>query len=97
LTQRRTLDLPGFLVLAPALVLFLYGQITSVNTRAALLRDCDRDNHRLRTRHAAQGPEALLDVRFRSGVFPVSAPAQSLQNEIVYATQMLLPLCLIKV
>ena len=44
-----------------------------------------------------KGPEALLDLRlFRSGVFPVSARTQFLQNGIVYATQMLLPLYLIK-
>ena len=44
-----------------------------------------------------KGPEALLDLRlFRGGVFPVSARTQFLQNGIVYATQMLLPLYLIK-
>jgi hypothetical protein len=44
-----------------------------------------------------KGPEALLDPRlFSSGAFPVSARAQFLQNGIVYSTQMLLPLYLIK-
>ena len=96
--QRRTFDLPGFLILAPALILFLYGAdnirdhsgqlciaiaivMIIVFARAALRK----------------GPEALLDLRlFRSGVFPVSARTQFLQNGIVYATQMLLPLYLIK-
>src|SRR5260370_41001302 len=44
-----------------------------------------------------KGRQALLDLEpFRKGVFPISAQIQFLQNGIIYATQMLLPLYLIR-
>lgn len=95
---RRAFDLEGFLVLSPALVLFLYGSdhigdhegqacfalgllMAGVFARVALRK----------------GVHALLDLQlFRKGVFPISAQTQFLQNGIVYAAQMLLPLYLIR-
>lgn len=98
LTQRRTFDLPGFLVLAPAMVLFLYGadnireHTGQLSFALAIVMIVVFARGALR-----KGSEALLDLRlFRGGVFPVSAGTQFLQNGIVYATQMLLPLYLIR-
>jgi EmrB/QacA subfamily drug resistance transporter len=98
LTQCRTFDLPGFLLLAPAMALFLYGADNirehsgqlcfafAIVMIAVFARDALR-----------KGPEALLDLElFRGGAFPVSARTQFLQNGIMYATQMLLPLYLIR-
>jgi EmrB/QacA subfamily drug resistance transporter len=98
LIQRRTFDLPGFLVLAPALVLFLYGADNIREHSGQLCFAIAIVMIIVFARGALRkGPEALLDLRlFRSGVFPVSARTQFLQNGIVYATQMLLPLYLIK-
>jgi EmrB/QacA subfamily drug resistance transporter len=96
--ERRPFDLQGFLLLAPALVLFLYGAdhvddyagqacfAVALILMAAFALIASR-----------KGPQALLDLKlFRGGVFPVSAQTQFLQNGIVYATQMLLPLYLIR-
>ena len=95
---QRAFDLQGFLLLAPALVLFLYGAdhvddhegqacfAAALVLMAAFVRFASR-----------KGPRALLDLKlFRGGVFPVSAQTQFLQNGITYATQMLLPLYLIR-
>lgn len=95
---RRSFDLSGFLLLAPALVLFLYG-IDHIGDRvgqlclgsgiimmAAFIRGALR-----------KGPDALLDLHlFRGDIFPVAAQSQFLQNGVVYAAQMLLPLYLIR-
>jgi EmrB/QacA subfamily drug resistance transporter len=98
LIQRRTFDLPGFLILAPALVLFLYGADNILDHSGQLCFAIAIVMIIVFARGALRkGPKALLDLRlFRSGVFPVSARTQFLQNGIVYATQMLLPLYLIK-
>lgn len=98
LTQRRRFDFRGFLLLAPALVLFLYGADhirghagqacfgVALVMMAVFARDA-----------LPRGAEALLDLQlFRNRVFSVAARTQFLQNGIVYATQMLLPLYLIR-
>ena len=97
LIQRRTFDLSGFLVLAPALVLFLYGADNIRDHPGQLCFTIAIVMIIVFARGALRkGPQALLDLRlFRNGVFPVSARTQFLQNGIVYATQMLLPLYLI--
>ena len=95
--QRRTFDLPGFLILAPALILFLYGA-DNIRDHSGQLCIAIAIVMIIVFARAAlrKGPEALLDLRlFRSGVFPVSARTQFLRNGIVYATQML-PLYLFK-
>ena len=98
LMQRRPFDFPGFVLLAPALVLFLYGAdhigerpgqacfVVGIAMMVAFARDALR-----------KGSAALLDLQLlRGGVFSVSACTQFLQNGIVYVTQMLLPLYLIR-
>jgi EmrB/QacA subfamily drug resistance transporter len=98
LTQRRAFDLSGFLLLAPALVLFLYGadHIGGHPGQTCLAGGIVMMVVFAR-RALRKGSEALLDLRlFGGGVFPVSARTQFLQNGIVYATQMLLPLYLIR-
>ena len=96
--ERRPFDLPGFVLLAPALVLFLYGA-DHIRLRAG--QACFAGSFPillLFARYALRnGQRALLDLNlFRGGVFPVSARAQFLLNGIVFATQMLLPLYLIE-
>lgn len=96
---RRAFDLQGFLLLSPALALFLYGT-DHIRDRAGeacfalgllMMGVFARVSRR-------KGRQALLDLDlFRKGVFPVSAQTQFLQNGIVYATQMLLPLYLIRI
>ena len=96
--EQRTFDLQGFLLLSPALVLFLYGA-DHIGDRAGqacfalgLLMVGVFARVTLR-----KGRQALLDLElFRRGVFPISAQTQFLLNGIVYATQMLLPLYLIR-
>jgi MFS family permease len=75
LIQRRTFDLPGFLILAPALVLFLYGADNIRDHSGQLCFAIAIVMIIVFSRGALRkGPEALLDLRlFRSGVFPVSA------------------------
>jgi EmrB/QacA subfamily drug resistance transporter len=98
LIQRRTFDLMGFLTLAPALVMFLYGADNIRDRSGQLCFAIAIAMIVVFARNALRkGPAALLDLQlFRDGVFPVSARTQFLQNGIVYATQMLLPLYLIK-
>jgi len=98
LIQRRTFDLSGFLTLAPALVMFLYGADNIRDHSGQLCFAIAIVMIVVFARNALRkGTAALLDLQlFRSGVFPVSARTQFLQNGIVYATQMLLPLYLIK-
>jgi EmrB/QacA subfamily drug resistance transporter len=97
-TRQRPFDLQGFLLLAPALVLFLYGADHIEDHEgqacfaAALILIAFFAHFASR-----KGPHALLDLKlFRGGVFPVSAQTQFLQNGITYATQMLIPLYLIR-
>ncbi|MFC5863460.1 MFS transporter [Acidicapsa dinghuensis] len=96
--QKRAFDVQGFLLLSPALVLFLYGA-DHIGIRegqgcfaAGVLVICVFARTALR-----KGRRALVDLElFRKGAFSVSAQTQFLQNGIVYATQMLLPLYLIR-
>jgi hypothetical protein len=97
-SEQRAFDLTGFLLLTSALVLFLYGA-DHIGSHAG--QACIAASFPMRAAFARfafrKGPQALLDLRLlRGGVFPVSAQAQFLQNGIVYATQMLLPLYLIR-
>jgi EmrB/QacA subfamily drug resistance transporter len=96
--ERRAFDWQGFLLLSPALVLFLYGadHIGDREGQACVALGLLMAGVFVRTA-LRKGRLALLDLElFRKGVFPVSAQTQFLQNGIVYATQMLLPLYLIR-
>ena len=98
LSKPRRFDLPGFLLLAPALVLFLYG-VDHLGDRPGELSLASGILLMALFIRAAlrKGPTALLDLHlFRKGVFPIAARSQFLQNGIVYAAQMLLPLYLIR-
>jgi EmrB/QacA subfamily drug resistance transporter len=94
----RELDLTGFLLLSPGLVLFLYGSdhlrehaglvalFMSIFLLAAFLRKA-----------WAKGGRALIDLQlFRIKVFSASALTQFTSNGLLFAGQMLIPLYLIR-
>jgi EmrB/QacA subfamily drug resistance transporter len=96
-TKRRDLDLVGFALLSPGLVLFLYGsdhmgerigQITvalSVVLFAMFFKVAMR-----------KGDRALIDLQlFKGKIFAASAVAQFMSNGISFAGQMLIPIYLI--
>jgi EmrB/QacA subfamily drug resistance transporter len=96
-TQRRDLDLVGFALLSPGLVLFLYGsehmgerigQITvalSVVLLAMFFTGAIR-----------KGDRALIDLRlFKGKTFAISTVTTFVSNGITFAGQMLIPLYLI--
>src|SRR6202789_4292558 len=98
-TQRRDLDLVGFALLSPGLVLFLYGsdhmgerigQITvalSVVLLAMFFKVAMR-----------KGDRALIDLQlFKSKIFAAATVAQFMSNGISFAGQMLIPIYLIRV
>jgi EmrB/QacA subfamily drug resistance transporter len=97
-TRSRKLDLPGFALLSPGLVLFLYGSdhlgeriglaalLVSVILIAFFFRMAGR-----------KGDRALIDLRlFRSRTFSASATTQFMSNGISFAGQMLIPIYLIR-
>lgn len=96
--ERRAFDFQGFLLLSPALVLFLYGADHINRPAGRLYVGVGLLMAAVFVRVALRkGRQALLDLNlFCKGVFPISAQTQFLQNGIVYATQMLLPLYLIR-
>jgi EmrB/QacA subfamily drug resistance transporter len=96
-TQHRDLDLVGFALLSPGLVLFLYGsehmgerigQITvalSVVLLAMFFKVAIR-----------KGDLALIDLRlFKGKIFATSTATQFMSNGISFAGQMLIPIYLI--
>jgi EmrB/QacA subfamily drug resistance transporter len=96
--DRRELDLIGFFLLSPGLVLFLYGSdhlgehagmtalLLSVILLAAFFRKALRDRER-----------ALIDLQlFRSRAFSASALTQFAVNGLSFAGQMLIPAYLIR-
>lgn len=96
--EPRAFDLQGFLLLSPALALSLYGadhiadRAGQASFALGLLMLGAFARIALR-----KGRRALLDLElFRKEVFPISARTQFLLNGVVYATQMLLPLYLIR-
>jgi EmrB/QacA subfamily drug resistance transporter len=97
-TQRRDLDLVGFALLSPGLVLFLYGsdhmgerigQITvalSVVLLAMFFKVAIR-----------KGDRALIDLQlFEGKIFAAATVAQFMSNGISFAGQMLIPIYLIR-
>ena len=97
-TQRRDLDLVGFALLSPGLVLFLYGsdhmcerigQVTlalSVVLLAMFFKVAIR-----------KGDRALIDLRlFKGKTFATSAVTTFISNGISFAGQMLIPIYLIR-
>src|SRR6202795_4270999 len=97
-TRSREFDLPGFALLSPGLVLFLYGSdhlgeriglaplLLSTVLLALFFRMAVR-----------KGDRALIDVRlFKSKTFSASAVTQFMSNGISFAGQMLIPIYLIR-
>src|ERR1700735_1803063 len=97
-TQRRDLDLVGFALLSPGLVLFLYGsehmgerigQITaalSIVLLAMFFKVAIR-----------KGDRALIDLQlFKGKTFAAATVAQFMSNGISFAGQMLIPIYLIR-
>jgi EmrB/QacA subfamily drug resistance transporter len=97
-TRSREFDLPGFALLSPGLVLFLYGSdhlgeriglaalLLSTVLLALFLRMAVR-----------KGDRALIDVQlFKSKTFSASAVTQFMSNGISFAGQMLIPIYLIR-
>jgi EmrB/QacA subfamily drug resistance transporter len=97
-TGSRELDLPGFALLSPGLVLFLYGSdhlgerigrtalLVSIVLLALFFRMAIRKGHR-----------ALIDLQlFKSRTFSASATTQFMSNGISFAGQMLIPIYLIR-
>jgi EmrB/QacA subfamily drug resistance transporter len=96
--KSRDLDLLGFALLSPGLVLFLYGSdhmseriglaalLVSVVLLAAFFRTAIR-----------KGAAALVDLQlFKSKTFSASAITQFMSNGISFAGQMLIPIYLIR-
>ena len=97
-TRSRELDLPGFALLSPGLVLFLYGSdhlgkrigLTALLVSIVLLALFFRMAIR-------KGDRALIDLRlFKSRTFSASATTQFMSNGISFAGQMLIPIYLIR-
>jgi EmrB/QacA subfamily drug resistance transporter len=97
-TRSRKLDLPGFALLSPGLVLFLYGSdhlgeriglmalLVSIVLLALFFRMAIR-----------KGDRALIDLQlFKSRTFSASAATQFMSNGISFAGQMLIPIYLIR-
>ena len=97
-TRSRELDLPGFALLSPGLVLFLYGSdhlgeriglaalLISIVLLAAFFRMAIR-----------KGDKALIDLQlFKRKTFSASATTQFMSNGISFAGQMLIPIYLIR-
>ena len=98
-TKRRDLDLVGWALLSPGMVLFLYGAdhirdrigIASLAGSTFLLVAFFRWATRNRDR-------ALIDLRlFKGKAFSASAATQFMANGILFAGQMLIPVFLIRV
>jgi len=97
-TRSRELDLPGFALLSPGLVLFLYGSdhlgerigLTALLVSIVLLALFFRMAIR-------KGRRALIDLQlFKSRTFSASATTQFMSNGISFAGQMLIPIYLIR-
>jgi EmrB/QacA subfamily drug resistance transporter len=97
-TRPRELDLPGFALLSPGLVLFLYGSdhlgkrigLTALLLSIVLLALFFKMAIR-------KGDRALIDLRlFKSRTFSASATTQFMSNGISFAGQMLIPIYLIR-
>jgi MFS family permease len=96
-TQRRDLDLVGFALLSPGLVLFLYGsehmgerigQITVALSVVLLAM--------FFTVAIRKGDRALIDLQlFKGKTFAAATVAQFMSNGISFAGQMLIPIYLI--
>ena len=97
-TKKRDLDLVGFALLSPGLVLFLYGsdhlgerigQVTlalSVVLLAMFFKVAVR-----------KGPRALIDLQlFKGKTFAASTVTQFMTNGVSFAGQMLIPIYLIR-
>lgn len=97
-TRSRELDLAGFVLLSPGLVLFLYGSdhlseriglvvlLISLVLLTAFFRMAIR-----------KGDKALIDLQlFKRKTFSASATTQFMSNGISFAGQMLIPIYLIR-
>ena len=97
-TQRRDLDVVGFVLLSAGLVLFLYGSdhmgeriglltvVVSIILLATFFRMAIR-----------KGDRALIDLQlFRGKTFAASTVTQFMSNGISFAGQMLIPIYLIR-
>src|ERR1700744_5236672 len=96
--RSRELDLPGFALLSPGLVLFLYGSdhlgtrsgLTTLLMSLVLLAAFFKMALR-------KGDKALIDLQlFKRKTFSASATTQFMSNGISFAGQMLIPIYLIR-
>src|SRR3984885_12073919 len=97
-TRPRELDLPGFALLSPGLVLFLYGSdhLCERIGLAALLLSIVLLSLFFRMA-IRKGDRALIDLQlFKSRTFAASATTQFMSNGISFAGQMLIPIYLIR-
>jgi EmrB/QacA subfamily drug resistance transporter len=96
--KTRELDLPGFVLLSPGLVLFLYGS-DHLNERigfVALIVSMVLLPFFFRMA-VRKGDRALIDLQlFKSKTFSASAGTQFMSNGISFAGQMLIPIYLIR-
>ena len=97
-TRSRKLDLPGFALLSPGLVLFLYGSdhlgkrigLTTLLISIVLLATFFRMAIR-------KGDKALINLQlFKRKTFSASATTQFMTNGISFAGQMLIPIYLVR-
>jgi EmrB/QacA subfamily drug resistance transporter len=96
-TRRRDLDLVGFALLSPGLVLFLYGsehmgeRIGQVSLALSVVLLAMFFKVAIR-----RGDRALIDLRlFKGKTFATSTITQFMSNGILFAGQMLIPIYLI--
>jgi EmrB/QacA subfamily drug resistance transporter len=97
-TRRRDLDLVGFALLSPGLVLFLYGsdhmgeRIGQITVALSLVLLAMFFKVAIR-----KGDRALIDLRlFKGKTFATSAGTTFISNGISFAGQMLIPIYLIR-
>lgn len=95
--QKRPFDFPGFLMLSPGLVCFIYGFETAFHRNGILFLLSGLILISAFVWYALRkGGEALVDIHlFKNRIFSTAATTQFLTNGIAYGGQFLVPLFLI--
>jgi EmrB/QacA subfamily drug resistance transporter len=96
-TQKRPFDFPGFLMLSPGLVGFIYGFETASHRNGILFLLLGLVLMGAFVWYALRkGSEALVDIHlFNNRIFSMAAITQFLSNGLTYGGQFLVPLFLI--